>query len=68
MSSGANYSCGIQPDTTLTCWGDNRSGQLDAPMGSFEQVSAGFQHVCALTTIGATKCWGENGANQALPP
>lgn len=32
----ATHGCGLRSDDTVTCWGDNRSGQADAPSGTFE--------------------------------
>src|SRR5690606_34787317 len=53
------------------CWGDGDVGQLgigvnesrnvpEAVMGglSFKQISAGFQHTCALADDGTAYCWG----------
>ena len=68
LTTGGSFSCGIQPDTLMTCFGANREGQLDAPPGAYEQVSAGFNHACALTTGGEVVCWGDNSYNQSLPP
>jgi hypothetical protein len=31
IEGGAFHVCGIKPDTTVTCWGDNLYGQLNAP-------------------------------------
>ena len=31
ISSALDHSCGIRPDRTVTCWGENHVGQLDAP-------------------------------------
>ena len=35
------HTCGLRTDATITCWGYNRSGQVDAPDGTFTAVTAG---------------------------
>ena len=67
VSAGRDHSCGLRTDQTLKCWGDNSSGQSDAPAGTFTAVSAGggFRYVnesftCGLKTDGAITCWGTN--------
>lgn len=37
--------CGIESDRTLRCWGNDASGQLDVPPGTFLDVSVGSTHV-----------------------
>ena len=43
VSAGRVHSCGVREDGTAVCWGDNDSGQADAPGGVFKSVSAGGQ-------------------------
>ncbi|WP_420621189.1 hypothetical protein [Candidatus Poriferisodalis sp.] len=31
VSAGTWHSCGVRSDATVTCWGDNKHGQADAP-------------------------------------
>lgn len=68
VSKGANHSCGIRSDESLSCWGDNDDGQSASPVGNFKQVSVGERHSCALRTDYALACWGWNGYGQAAPP
>lgn len=39
-----------------------------AGMGAFTQITAGFEHVCALKPDGTASCWGGNAQKQATPP
>jgi Regulator of Chromosome Condensation (RCC1) repeat protein len=62
----------------VKCWGYNASGQVGdgtyderhAPVAvsgmssGIEDVSAGVEHTCALTTEAAVKCWGENTSGE----
>ena len=41
VSAGGWHSCGLRPDGSVECWGDNEVGQVDAPDGAFSSVSAG---------------------------
>ena len=54
------HSCGLRTDGTAICWGDNGSGQADAPEGDFRQISADLSHSCGLRTDGVIVCWGSN--------
>src|SRR5207253_2085399 len=62
-------------DGTIYCWGFNGNGQLgdgtrtnravpalvQAPAGvTFQAVSAGGQHTCAVASTGDAYCWGRN--------
>ena len=49
--------CAIQKGGEMTCFGDNREGQSNAPRsegGEFVMVSAGYAHTCALRAVDAT--------------
>ena len=68
VSAGGRHSCAIATDNTITCWGDNRDGQANAPSGSYKAVSAGWSHSCAIAADDTITCWGENDAGQASAP
>lgn len=78
LSAFADTTCGLDKDSKLYCWGENQRGQLGldpmtttasnrpvavASAYSFEQVSVGGAHVCALTGSEGY-CWGDNGSGQ----
>jgi hypothetical protein len=67
VSTGYGYDCGLTRRARIVCWGDNRSGEANAPSGHFIQVSAGGWHepgsgapslACAITKGGMVICWG----------
>eukprot|EP00899_Mesostigma_viride_P026466 jgi/Mesvir1/7003/Mv09139-RA.1 len=69
VTSGNRHSCGIvHVDDSLRCWGANNFQQSSPPAGSFEGVSAGWDHTCGLTNEHTIKCWGRNSYGQASPP
>jgi alpha-tubulin suppressor-like RCC1 family protein len=70
-----SHTCGVTTDGAVYCWGFNGRGQLgdnsgtdqyapvlvQAPSGvTFQRVSAGGQHTCAVTVAGDVYCWGRN--------
>ena len=72
VSIGGLFSCAISSGSTY-CVGNNTSGQLGngsttsslTPVqvtggSSYSQVDGGFNHACALSTVGAASCWGDN--------
>ena len=59
ITAGRGHTCGLRTDNTITCWGNNRSGQADAPSGSFKAVTAGGGHTCGLRTDDTITCWGQ---------
>lgn len=78
LSAFADTTCGLDQDSKLFCWGGNQSGQLGldpmtttssnrpvavASAYTFEQVSVGRAHVCALTGSEGY-CWGDNRSGQ----
>lgn len=79
LSSGINHTCVVDTNGDNWCWGDNSYGQFgnlsnspsnspvttSMPPGiSFTAVAAGFDHTCAIDTIGNAWCWGSNGSGQ----
>jgi len=74
LTSGALFTCGIA-GTAAWCWGSNARGQLgnqttvDAGLaiafpGAWQQLSAGYAHVCGIQTDGTLWCSGGNGYGQ----
>src|SRR5256886_8150737 len=70
-----SHTCAVTTDGTIYCWGFNGNGQLgdgtrtnravpalvQAPTGvTFQAVSAGGQHTCAVASTGDAYCWGRN--------
>jgi alpha-tubulin suppressor-like RCC1 family protein len=72
IAVGGGFACALRADTTVACWGDNRSGQLgDGTSTARERpvsvvgvrdataIVAGAGHACALLRDGGVTCWGE---------
>ncbi len=85
VALGHAHTCGARYDGSLWCWGGNTAGQVgdgttvDRPVpvriagdedGAWGQVTAGFQHSCAVMSLripdpnGLLHCWGDNGNGQ----
>ena len=71
---GDRHVCGVRPDGRVVCWGDNASGQTDAPVGGLGSssahvtaIAAGGEHMCALAELTGLVCWGEDQGGR-LPP
>jgi len=75
ISGAYDHTCALLSDHSVKCWGFNDGGELgygdtvqrDAPAvesialgGPALQISAGYQHTCALLVEGIVKCWGNN--------
>lgn len=78
IALGAEHSCAVTDAGSVRCWGWNNDGQLgdssdmshgvavdvaglQAPV---IQITAGYNHTCALTKAGAIACWGSNTNGQ----
>ena len=69
VTVGDSHSCGLTTGAAIQCWGSNRYGQLNAPLGQFVSVHAGSHHSCALRKNGSVVCWGNTGdEGKTLPP
>jgi hypothetical protein len=78
VSAGWGLTCGLTTDGSAYCWGQNGRGQLGigstggnepAPQlvvggHTFQTVSGGRDHTCAITTDGDAYCWGWNSRGQ----
>ena len=65
---GSQHTCALQVDDRIACWGNNRSGQVDAPGGQFITLTAGPWHSCGLKIDGTIACWGSNRSGEANAP
>jgi alpha-tubulin suppressor-like RCC1 family protein len=74
LAHGLNHTCGIAPDSTLWCWGQNDKGQLgdgtllDNDVGGqvgtdidWKDVMAGDKFTCGLKMDQSLWCWGTLG-------
>ena len=73
-SGSGSHTCGVTTTGDIYCWGFNGRGQLgdnsqairyvptlvQAPGVTFQTVSAGGQHTCAVASTGDAYCWGRN--------
>ncbi|MFZ3230391.1 MAG: hypothetical protein WA160_09310, partial [Pseudobdellovibrio sp.] len=79
VAAGRNHTCGITSADVLKCWGTMANGQVGnnsfASAGmiiptiinagtSYQEISAGEDTTCGITTAGVLKCWGYNSNGQ----
>jgi alpha-tubulin suppressor-like RCC1 family protein len=78
LTAGAEHSCALLSDGTISCWGANQFFQLGSAAPGIRSatpvtvpgvtdaiaVTAGQNHTCAILTGGAVKCWGSNQHGQ----
>lgn len=55
-----SHSCAINRGDAIECWGLSSNGRLDAPAGSFQQLSVSIRQACAVDFNGTVSCWGLN--------
>lgn len=75
LDGGRDHACGLGSGGQAYCWGRNQYGQLGDstaaatatpvavlhPTGvTFDRITAGGAHTCALTSAGQAYCWGHN--------
>jgi alpha-tubulin suppressor-like RCC1 family protein len=72
LASGSAYSCIVDAEDEVSCWGSNGSGQsgiggvsIDRPthvegLPKLARVAAGVYHTCGVGLDGHVYCWGEN--------
>ena len=78
VAAGTAHSCGLTPEGSVECWGENYYGQLgngtttdssvpvqvDGLTSGVTTITAGAYHSCATTATGAAQCWGRNNSGQ----
>jgi alpha-tubulin suppressor-like RCC1 family protein len=76
VAAGRSHTCAVRANGTVSCWGNNDSGQLgiggDARLvpvavpnlTNVVAVAAGEAHSCALLANGTAKCWGLNSSGE----
>jgi YD repeat-containing protein len=75
--AGRDHTCALLSNGTVSCWGDNSSGQLgngtlnNAPtpvavngITTATAIEAGDAYTCARLSDSTLKCWGFNGGGQ----
>jgi hypothetical protein len=71
LGLGYQYTCALQLDGSLDCFGYFTDGQNlidgDRP-GPYQSIGVGDEHVCALTPAGQIECWGNNTFKQNNVP
>ena len=68
VAVGGHHACGLRLDKTVTCWGENGSGQADALDGEFAAIAAGLAHSCGLRSDETIACWGHAVDGPSGPP
>jgi alpha-tubulin suppressor-like RCC1 family protein len=75
LSLGGDYSCGLDIDGGIWCWGLNSRGQLGngtvvstnkpsqiaSAVSSWKDLKAGWNHACAIDQNNKLYCWGAGG-------
>ena len=78
LSAGGDHTCALTDDERAFCWGRNSNGELGAGVGDpfsatpvavagsleFANISAAWQHTCAVTVLGVAYCWGTDSLGQ----
>ncbi len=76
LSAGAEHTCYVKGDTSITCWGLDSSQQasgafsplsvngVSSSLNNVVEVAAGGKHSCARLNDRTIRCWGANDFGQ----
>lgn len=77
IASGQRHTCVVHATGHVSCWGDNRNGQLGRDQPSMApsphavpnvsdavDVAAGDAFTCIIQYLGSVVCWGDGSAGQ----
>jgi alpha-tubulin suppressor-like RCC1 family protein len=78
VAKGISSTCALKTDASIECWGSQANGRVGNNItsgnavlpnvvnigGPAIDVTAGYDHACALRNDGATFCWGGNALGQ----
>ena len=77
IASHSGYVCALRGNGTVSCWGNNATGQLGdgttvsrgqpvavAGVSNATQIAVGNGHSCARIADGTVQCWGRNDNGQ----
>ncbi len=68
LSAGDGFTCGIDPDDRVRCWGLSPNREAVAPDGAFKSLGTGFNSACAIALDGSLSCWGGDAQIGSPPP
>jgi alpha-tubulin suppressor-like RCC1 family protein len=82
VEAGSTHTCALTTAGGVKCWGENYDGRLGdgttverlTPVDVFglssviNEVSAGYDHTCAMTSTGDVQCWGFGGYGELGVP
>ena len=61
-----NFTCALDEEHHISCWGLNDKGQTDVPNGVVEYPLV--LNACAMRMDGTVECWGQISAVPELAP
>jgi alpha-tubulin suppressor-like RCC1 family protein len=67
VSSGHWFSCALNRDDRVQCWGNNDDAQAVPSVPTATRLITAFNETCALDALGLPLCWGGNPLVTSFP-
>lgn len=67
ISSGHWFSCALDREDKVQCWGNNDSAQAMPSVSTATRLITAFNETCALDALGLPLCWGGNPLVTSFP-